>query len=244
MMMFDAVGLTNTSALSLSSRGNNSRRISSRKTANASTLTISAGNPALEAAGLPAEIVSVDALAVFRELIRRELLPRDDKLNALVLVSPTASNIIIYSRGNLMAIRSLVLGAHGVAEAEPRATIHEELQRTLVAAEVEQRGIEAGRVTFATWSEPLRSAVGELARGWGAAAEFLGNGSSPAPSTSVCLEAARAGEVQLNLLPDEWRVQRRSAKRRRTIIRSAIALGAVYVLALAVVLSAAGVEEE
>src|SRR5207249_4169883 len=93
------------------------------------------------------------------------------------------------------------------------------------------------------WSEPLRSAVGELARGWGAAAEFLSNGSSPAPSASVCLEAARAGEVQLNLLPDEWRVQRRSAKRRRTIIRSAIALGAIYVLALAVFLSAVVVEK-
>ena len=43
---------------------------------------------ALEAAGLPAEIVSVDALAMFRALCKRKLLPADDKLNVLVIFGP------------------------------------------------------------------------------------------------------------------------------------------------------------
>ncbi len=198
---------------------------------------------ALEAAGLPAEVVCVDALAVFRELSRREVLPRDDKLNALVLVSPSATNIIIHSRGNLVALRSLVLGSHGIAEAETQTAIHEELQRTLVATEVDHPGAETGRVMFATWSDTLREGVAELARGWGASAEFLSNGSAPTPSVSVCMETARAGAIRLNLLPEEWRERRRAAKLRRTVIRGAIAVASAYVLALLVFLTAMGVQQ-
>ena len=186
----------------------------------------------LEEAGLPAEIVGVDTLAVFREMLRREVVPPDERLNAFVLVSPTVANIIVHSRGKVVAVRSLLLGAHGIAEPDTQASIREELQRTLVAAEVEWPGVEGGRVQFATWSEPARTGVAELAQGWGETAEFLSNGSSPTPSVSVCLETARADATHLNLLPDEWRIRRRIARVRRTLIRGAIAVGAVYLLAL------------
>ncbi len=198
---------------------------------------------ALEAAGLPAEIVGVDALAVFRELSRREALPADEKLNALVLVSPTAANVIVHCRAKLIAFRSLVLGAAGLADAGTRAAIREELQRTLVAAEVEWPGREVGRVQFATWSEALRDGVAELARDWSGPAEFLSNGAAPAPAAAVCLETARAGATQLNLLPNEWRERRRTARMRRTLIRGGIALGALYVLVLASFLTMMGVQK-
>jgi len=160
-------------------------------------------------------------------LVRQGVVPGDDRLNALVLVSPAAANIIVHLRGHVVAVRSLVTGG------EPDV-IREELQRTLVATQVEWPGTETGRVQFATWSEPLRAGVAELARGWGAAAEFLGNGSSPTPGASVCLDTARAGATPLNLLPDEWRERRRKAALRRTLIRGGVALGAVYVVALIV----------
>jgi hypothetical protein len=198
---------------------------------------------ALEAAGLPAEIVGVDALAVFRELVRREVLPADDKLNALVLVSATAANVLVHCRGKLVALRSLLLGAAGLGDAGTQAGIREELQRTLVAAQVESPARETGRVQFATWNESLRDRVAELARGWSGPSECLANGSSPAAAAAVCLETARAGVTQLNLLPDEWRERRRKARVRRRLIRGGIALGVVYVLALAVFLTMMGVQK-
>jgi hypothetical protein len=187
---------------------------------------------ALEAVGLEAEAVAVDALAVFREMVRSAVLPGDERLNAFVLVSPSAVNIIIHNRGKIVAVRSLVLGTHAIAEPEIQSAIREELQRTLVAGEVEVPGAESGRVQFATWSESLRAGVAELAQSWGGPAEFLDNGSSPSPSVSVCLETARADVAHLNLLPDEWRVRRRAARVRRSLIRGAIAVGAVYLVAM------------
>jgi hypothetical protein len=187
---------------------------------------------ALESVGLQAEAVAVDALAVFREMARRNVLPGDDKLNAFVLISASAVNLIIHHRGNLIAVRSLVLGTHGITEPEMQTAIREELQRTLVAAEVETPGVENGRVQFATWSDSLRPAVAELAQGWGGAAEFLENGSSPSPSVSVCLETARTDVAHLNLLPEEWRVRRRETRVRRSLIRGAIVVGIVYIVAL------------
>jgi hypothetical protein len=187
---------------------------------------------ALEEVGLQPEAVAVDALAVFREMMRQAVLPSDERLNAFILVSPAATNIIIHSRAKIVAVRSLVLGSHGIAQPEARTPIWEELQRTLVAGEVERPGIETGRAQFATWSESLRTEVAELAQGWSGTAEFLSNGSSPSPSVSVCLDTARTDVAHLNLLPDEWRVTRRIARVRRSLIRGAIAIGAVYLVAL------------
>ena len=192
---------------------------------------------ALEAAGLQPEVVAVDALAMFRALVRRRVLPQDEHLNAFVLLSPTAANVIVYSRGNAVTVRSIVLGDEALGSAEGKMALHEELVRTLVAAEAEAAGDQIGRVTFATWSERLSQAIEELARGWSGRAECLRNGTAPSPALSLCVETASEGAARLNLLPDEWRQRRRTARFRKRLIHAAIAAGAVYLLALVVFLT-------
>ena len=198
---------------------------------------------ALEAGGLEAEVVSVDALAVFRTLVRRSVLPRDARLNIFVLFSATAANVIVYSQGNPATVRSIVVGEGAINSAENQAALREELSRTLVAAEAEMPRCETGRVTFATWSERLRGEVQELARTWSDHAEFLSNGSAPSPALSLCIETASEEAVRLNLLPDEWRQRRRAARRRRTFIRGAITAGAVYLVAVFAFLTMMGVRK-
>ncbi|MCG3149248.1 MAG: hypothetical protein PCFJNLEI_02708 [Verrucomicrobiae bacterium] len=183
---------------------------------------------ALEAAGWPAEVVGVDALAVFRHLLRQKALPADAQLNTLVLVGSRVANFILYSAGTIVAIRSVMLGSQGVAA----ELLREELERTLVAAEVELPTAEVGRTTLATWNESVRPQLAAVAAEWGAATEFLSNGTTPNPAASVCLEAAAAGPTQLNLLPAEWRERRKKAGVRRLLVRGAIALGVLYLLAL------------
>lgn len=196
---------------------------------------------ALEAAGLPPESVDVETLAVFRELMRRNLLPADEKLNALVLVDHKATTFLVHSNGSVVAMRSVMVD--DIGEAATQAAVKEELQRTLVAAEIEKPASESGRITFATWNDSLRAGVADLAQHWGGNAEILANGSSPNPSVSVCLEAALSGGSRLNLLPEEWRERRRAAKLRRTLIRGGIAVGAAYVFALIVFLAAVGIQK-
>lgn len=179
----------------------------------------------LEDIGWAAQVVTVDALAVFRQLT----LPADAKLHTLVLLSPTAANIIVHTSGKIVAVRSLLADGD----------LRDELQRTLVAAEVEYPGCEIGRTTFTTWSEAARPRLAELTQTW-PDAEILQNGSSPQPAASVCQSA---GTMRLNLLPDEWREQRRKAKTRQLLIRSGIALAAVYVLALVGFLAFMGIRQ-
>ena len=198
---------------------------------------------ALEAAGLEAEVVAVDALAVFRALVRRNVLPGDERLNVFVLFSPTAANVIVYSQGNPVAVRSIVVGDGSLHSAENQATLREELSRTLVATEAEMPRCEIGRVTFATWSERLRGEVEELAHAWSDRAEFLTNGSAPSPALSLCSETATEEAIRLNLLPDEWRERRRAARMRRTFIRGAITAGAVYLVAVLVFLTMMGIRK-
>jgi Tfp pilus assembly PilM family ATPase len=191
----------------------------------------------LEAAGFQPEVVGVDILAVFRNFLRSQLLPTDEKLNAFVQISPTAANIVVHTHGVPVAIRSVVLGEASLGSVESRTALREELQWTLVAAEADQPDREIGRVTLATWSENLRAEVEELARGWNGEAQCYTNGSAPSPATSLCIETAASDATRLNLLPDEWRQRRRAAQRRRRLILSGIVLGTIYLLGLAVFLS-------
>jgi hypothetical protein len=196
---------------------------------------------ALEAAGLEAEVVAVDTLTAFRALVRRGVLPRDEKLNVFVLFTVTAANVIVYSHGGPVTVRSIVASEGVLGSPENKTTLREELSRTFVAAEAEMPSCEIGRVTFATWSDRLRGEVEELARTWSDHAEFLSNGSAPSPAISLCVETASEEAVRLNLLPDEWRQRRRTARFRKTLIRAAITVGAVYLLAVAVFLAMMGI---
>ena len=179
---------------------------------------------ALEAVGWRPEIVSIDMLAIFRELLRQGVLPVDEQANTLVLVSPSAANFIVFSSGNILAVRSVMLGN--------KDFIRDALARTLLAAEVERPGLIAGKTIFATWDESLRTQVAELADG------VVAN-----PVRNICFDAARTGVVRLNLLPEEWRERRHKARVRQVAVRSLIGLAAVYVAALVIFLTMLGIKK-
>jgi len=186
---------------------------------------------ALETAGLQAEIVSVDALAMFRALAKRNLLATDDKWNVLVILGRATANVIIYSRGVILAVRSIVLGA------DSESILREELQRTFVAAEAGQPQRARGGVIILTHDEPTRLFAERVASGLSTETSFLTNGAVPSPGLSLCLECTGDGVTPLNLLPDEWRQKRQTAAFRQRVIRGAIAVAVVYVVALVVFLS-------
>jgi type IV pilus assembly protein PilM len=186
---------------------------------------------ALETAGLQAEIVSVDALAMFRALTQRSLLAVDDKLNVLVILGAASANVIVYSQGAPLAVRSIVLGA------EAESMLREELQRTLIAAEAGQTQRALGGVTFLAQGESTKAFAEKVASGLNAQSSFLTNGAVPSAGLSLCLQCVGREVAALNLLPDEWRRRRRTAALRQRLIRGAIAVGVAYALVLAVFLT-------
>lgn len=186
---------------------------------------------ALEAAGLQPEIVSVDALAVFHALARRNLLAQDDRLNVLVILGLVSAEVIVYSRVVPLAVRSLVLGVEG------ESILREELQRTFVATEAGQPQRMIGGVTFLAPGEALQAVAKKVANGLKTQASFLSNGTVPSAGLSLCLQYTTGEAGRLNLLPDEWRQKRRIKALRQRLIRGGIAVGIVYVLALTVFLT-------
>jgi hypothetical protein len=188
----------------------------------------------LETAGLQPEFVRVDALAVLRTLVERGAVPRDDKLNTLVVLTATAMNVVVHSRGLPVTIRSVPCSPDLLSSADGQAQLREELQWTLAAAEVEVTHTGIGRTTFLTWAEELRTMAQQIAATCEPQAEFVANGSAPSPALSLCLDhtAVAAAKVQLNLLPDQWRQQRHAARTRQRLIRGAFALGVIYLLGL------------
>ncbi len=186
---------------------------------------------ALETAGLPPETVTTDALAVFRALLARKLVPDDEKYNVLLLLNALAANIIVFSNQKPRAVRSVMIEAEILTDAESLAGLLAELHRTLVSAGADQPHGEMGLLTVLTWEESLRPVAEEIARVWDGRAELLNNGSAPGPALSLCLEQAGSG-ASLNLLPEEWRQSRQAARRRQTIIRAGIGVLLVYLAGL------------
>ncbi len=185
---------------------------------------------ALEMAGLRAEIVSVDALAMFRALSRRNLLATDEKRNVLVILGRATANVIVYSRGVLLAVRSIVFGG------DSDAILREELQRTFVAVEAGRPQQARGGLIILTRNEQARLFAERVASGLSTETSYLSNGTVPSTGFSLCLEHAGEAVAPLNLLPDEWRQKRQAAALRRRIIRGGIAATVVYAVALAVFL--------
>lgn len=187
---------------------------------------------ALENVGLPPEVVKVDALAVFRAMLQRQLLPHDDKLNLLVALTPTTANVIVHIAGKPFAIRSVLLEPGALLTGAGQAELREELQRTVVAMQAEYPQRETGTVAFLAATEELRAAAELMADGWGITPEYFVNGSTPTLTFSLCLETGAGEQARLNLLPDEWRQRRHTAQMRRLMVRVGIALAVAYVLAL------------
>jgi len=169
---------------------------------------------ALEAAGLPPAIVTVDALAVFRALLRREALPVDDRHNSALIVTPTAVHLVVYARTTPLAIRSLVLPVDGDWRAE--------LQRTLLSLAAGGAAGAPGRVTVVNLTAATQPVAATVAAELGGT--LLADGAVPTPAASLCQECAEGGG--LNLLPDEWRQRRRQARLRRDLWRGGIAAAA------------------
>lgn len=192
----------------------------------------------LENAGLRPEIVSVDALAMFRALVRRHTLPQDERLNALVFLNGGAANVVVFCRGAPLQVRSIVRPADAAGKAEEESALGEDLRRTLVAAAAEMPEQAVGRVFFLAKDEAQKALARRIADGWSVPTEFLDDAAVPSPALSLCLQCAAVGDNQLNLLPDEWRQKRRAAALRRRLVRGGIALAALYVLAIAMFLSA------
>jgi hypothetical protein len=192
---------------------------------------------ALEAAGLPAEIVSVDTLSMFHALNKRNALPTDDRLNVLVSLSRTSANVIVYSQSVPFAVRSLVLSPEAIDSGEGESLLREELQRTLVAAEAEHPERGVGTMTFLVQDEELKSLAERVSAQLSTPSNFLTNGTVPTASLSLCLDCAAGATLRLNLLPEEWPMKRRAAAFRQRLIRGAIAAGVVYALALAIFLT-------
>ncbi len=192
---------------------------------------------ALESAGLQPEIVSVDALAMFRALARRNLLAQDDRLNVLVILGSVSADVIVYSQVVPLTVRSLILGADG------ESVLREELQRTFVAAEAGQPERMTGGITFLAPGEELKAFAEKVANGLGTQSSFLTNGTVPSAALSLCLQYAAGEMAQLNLLPGEWREKRQAKALRRRFIRGGVALGIIYVLALTVFLTLLGIKK-
>ena len=199
---------------------------------------------ALEAAGLPAEIVTVDALAMFRALCQRQLVPLDDKLNVVALLGTAAVHIVVYRQTQPVIVRSLLLGAEALGTVEGQTAVREELRRTLVAADAVTSSCLCGRATLVALHENVEAAATALAGDCGLPAECLRDGVVPSPALCLCLEgAATANRPRLNLLPDEWRQRRRHARLRRRVVRGGIALAVVYLAALAMFLTVLAVRK-
>ena len=94
----------------------------------------------LEAAGLPPERVTVDVLALFRALLQRGALPNDDRLNGLAQIQRHRVDLVLFSRSQPVAVRTIL------REGE-LADFAWELQRTVVAAQVQLPGLELGKLT-------------------------------------------------------------------------------------------------
>jgi len=181
---------------------------------------------ALDAAKITAETVTVDALALFHWLANRQRLPNDEKLHALLHVTEGAVNLVFHTRAQPVAVRSMACDGEAGRDA-----VLEELRRSWLATEFQHDNNGRGRLMVVADTVGLRPLAGQFRDAWGPEAECLVE-ESEAPLSAL---AASAPSVStLNLLPKEWKQKRRSAFLRRRLIRTSIALGALYLLGVAV----------
>jgi len=181
---------------------------------------------ALNAAGITAETVTVDALTLFHWLSRRQRLPSDDKLHALLHITEGAVNVVFHTRGQPVAVRSMM--CEGDAG---RDTVLEELRRSWLAAELQRDNAGRGRLVVASDTAALRSSAEWFRNAWGGEAECLVE-EAQVPLSALAASAQTDGT--LNLLPKEWKQRRRSEQLRKRVIRGAIAVGLVYLAGVAV----------
>ncbi|MBM3861173.1 MAG: hypothetical protein FJ395_16215 [Verrucomicrobia bacterium] len=168
-------------------------------------------------AALNAEIVSVDAIAVFHALLRRNLLPHDAQLHLFLQLEPDGATLIAHSRGQPLLVRSLLT-------ADPDALLAE-IAHTRLALAIEQPDAAFGGIVLAG------PGAGELARKTDNA-RALDAKDIPDLADALREDAAMDNARYFNLLSDEWRERRRRAQSRRRLVRGLVALAGLYALAL------------
>lgn len=156
-----------------------------------------------------AEVVSVDAIAVFRALVRRNLLPHDDQIHIFLQLEPDNATLIAHRHGQPLLVRSLMT-------ADPDAVLAE-IAHTRLALAVEHPDVVFGETVFA----------GPDADGMFRKA---GRVLTDIPSLDTALQEDDAEDF--NLLSDEWRERRQRVQTRRRLIRAAFIVAGVYALAL------------
>lgn len=172
---------------------------------------------ALETAGLPVEVVGVDALAVFRAMVRCHRLPQEERLHLFVWRGTDSVSVIGFLRGQPLWVRSMKV-------ANPDELVGE-IRQTRLAMEWAQPGVPFGEVMIAGADEAWRGKLGASAR-------FITDGEVPTVAAALREETTAERGGTLNLLPDEWRQQRRAARLRRRLAQGALVVAAVYALAL------------
>lgn len=189
---------------------------------------------ALDGAGIVAHIVTVDALALFYWLARRDRLPKNDNVHALLHVTENAVNLVFHRRGQPVAVRSMVCeGDTG------RDAVLEELRRSWLGAELQCDNDGRGRLVIVPDTAALRPLAAQFRDAWGGEAECL---VEEAEAPLSALAASAPGDGALNLLPKEWKQRRRSAQVRKRLIRAAIVLGVIYLALVAIFASVIAVE--
>jgi hypothetical protein len=158
-----------------------------------------------------AEIVSVDAIAIFRALVRRNLLPHDDQLHIFLQLEPDGATLIAHTRGQPLLVRSMMT-------TDTEALVAE-IARTRLALAVEHPDAAPGEVvlTGPGANEMFRFCSGRVL--------------SDIPSLETALQEDDADTF--NLLSDEWCDRRRAVQTRRRMIRGLLVVAGVYTLALA-----------
>jgi len=169
-------------------------------------------------AALDAEMVSVDAVAMFRALARRNLLPADAQIHFFFVLESDGATLIAHRRGHPLVVRSLM-----TRDAEALWT---EWAHTKLALAVEQPQASFGGVVF---SGP---GAAEVSRKWGGHAHALNDDALPDLAVALQEDAATEEAARFNLISDEWRERRRRAQTRRRVIRAVLIVVAGYALAL------------
>ncbi len=189
---------------------------------------------ALEAAGISAEVVGVDALAVFRQLVRDHRLPGDNASHLFVWLENDRAALIGHARGLPLVVRAVLT----VDPEDWRA----EIERTQTVMQLEQPDLPAGNVVIVPATEEMRSAAESLREKFGTKARCLAQTEIPLVSEALRAGATADDNEGLNLLSEEWHQRRRATEWRSRLVWGAVASAGVYVLALAIFGAAYGVQ--
>jgi Tfp pilus assembly protein PilN len=195
-----------------------------------------------ESANLPAEVVSVDILPIFSRLRQAKLLPTGDELHALVVFRGAEAKILVFQRGSPLLVRSVALDGSAASESGC-ASLRDELQHTFLAVQLDVPDTPIGKILLLPLFEDDANAAESARLRLGFDAQIVRDPEDSLAAASLCWRGLEEKTHGINLLPAQWRQRRREKQLRRMAVRGGIALGAAYVLAVAVFFIFVGVRK-